>query len=323
MRVLVTGGSGFIGRYLVGRLSGEGIEVANLDIQEPQAPDQRRQWTPGSILDRAALLGIFAGFKPTHVVNLAAEINMDGKSVADYPTNTRGVANLMEAVALSPATERVIVASSQHVRRPGSPPPANDRDFAPYLHYGESKVMAEETTRSANLGCTWCIIRPTNVWGLHNAALEDGVWRLIYKGLYFHPSNDPVVRGYGYVKNVAWQIEQLLRADPGAIEGRVFYVGDDNSRQLDWVNGFARELTGRDVRTLPLALIRALSLCGDVLGACGVRFPIYASRLSNMTTSNPVPMEPILKLLGPPPYSIADGIRETAAGLRETYRAKG
>jgi hypothetical protein len=102
--------------------------------------------------------------------------------------------------------------------------------------------------------------------------------------------------------------------------GRVFYVGDDNCRQADWINGFARGLTGREAKTLPLGVIRLLSRFGDVLGFFGLRFPLYASRLANLTTSNPVPMGPILSLLGPPPHAQADAIRETAEWLKRRYR---
>ena len=244
---------------------------------------------------------------------------MHGRSVADYPTNVQGVRNLMEAIRSTPSVERVVVTSTQHVRSPGSGPPASDTDFLPYKPYGESKVLTEEITRASSLPCTWCIIRPTTVWGLHNPALEQGVWRLIHRGLYFHPSHDPVVRAYGYVKNVAWQMDQLLRVNPAAIAGKVFYVGDRNSRQADWIDGFARGLTGKNARRLPLPMIRLLSLLGDALGAVGVGFPLYASRLRNLTTSNPVPMEPIFGILGEPPHTVEDGIRATSAGLKRLY----
>jgi len=247
---------------------------------------------------------------------------MRGRSLADYPTNVEGVRNLMQAVRSAPTVERLIVTSTQHVRRPGSGPAASDTDFAPYQLYGESKVLTETITREANLPCTWCIIRPTNVWGPHNAVLEEGIWRLIYRGVYFHPANDPVVRGYGFVLNVAWQITRLLTVDAASIRGRVFYVGDDNCRQADWINGFARELTGRDARTLPLTAIRLLSGFGDLARVMGIPFPIYAARLANLTTSNPVPMSPILSLLGTPPYSQAEGIRKTAESLRTLYKGR-
>ena len=322
MRLLITGGSGFLGRHLVEHLNGGPPAILNLDTAPPASDEQRPHWRACSLLDEAALNAAFAEFKPTHVVHLAGEITMLGRSVADYPTNVQGVRNLMAAIRSSPSVERVIVTSTQHVRRPGSGPPASDVDFLPYKPYGESKVLTEQITRASNLACPWCIIRPTTVWGLHNPALEDGVWRLIYRGLYFHPSHDPVIRAYGYVGNVVWQIDQLLRVDASAIAGRVFYVGDRNSRQADWIDGFARALTGRDARRVPLGFIRLLSLVGDGLGAVGIRFPIHASRLRNLTTSNPVPMEPIFAVLGEPPHSVGEGIRATAEGLKLLYRRR-
>ena len=46
MRVLVTGGSGFIGTNLIGALIDQGADVRNLDIQTPLNSDQEALWQP-------------------------------------------------------------------------------------------------------------------------------------------------------------------------------------------------------------------------------------------------------------------------------------
>src|SRR6202021_1920804 len=136
------------------------------------------------------------------------------------------------------------------------------------------------------------------------------------EGKYIHPAGDPVIRSYGYVKNVVWQIEKLLRANAEDIQGRVFYVADGNIRQLEWINSFTKKLTGRDVRTIPVSFIHLLAKLGDGLRAVGLRFPMYSSRFYNLTTSNTVPVEPTLNLLGIPPYSLEKGVEETVTWLK-------
>lgn len=238
----------------------------------------------------------------------------------EFKANTDGVRNLLAAVKLTDSVERIIVTSTQHVRKPGSSYPASDIDYDPYELYGESKVATEQITRAADLNCSWIIIRPTAVWGPRHKLLADGLWQQMRRGLYFHPKDDPVVRSYGYVKNVVWQIEHLLQAPRAAIDRKVFYVADGNARQLDWVNAVSRELIGREVRTIPLRALRGLSKMGDGLRAMGLRFPLYDSRLKNMITSNPVPVEPTLQLLGVPPYSLAQGAKETGEWLKSYYK---
>ena len=109
-------------------------------------------------------------------------------------------------------------------------------------------------------------------------------------------------------------------ADRAVVDRKVFYVADGNGRQLDWVNAMSQELSGRDVRTLPLWVIRGLAKIGDGARAVGLRFPIYRSRLENLITNNPVPVEPTLALLGEPPHSLAEGARETADWLKSYYQ---
>lgn len=320
-RILVTGGSGFIGTHLVNHLISIGYEVFNLDLLPPKEVG-KAQWYGGSILDKKRIMSVLGEVQPKMVIHLAAYASMDAKSLNDFIANTEGTRILLEALKTCQSIERVIVTSSQHVRRPGTPPPTSDTDYVPHEFYGESKVITENNTREAGLECCWTIIRPTTVWGPFQPPLADGVWRVLKRGLYLHPKNDPVLRSYGYVKNVVWQIERLLCAPVEKVNHRVFYVGDKNIRQFEWVNAFARALTGKNVKTVPLWIIKSLAFVGDVLRNVGVGFPMYGSRLYNLISPNSVPIEPTLILLGPPPYSMEEGIRETMVWLDEYYKSQ-
>lgn len=315
-KVLVTGGSGFIGAHLVDLLLSKGCEVVNVDCQKPANSSRVANWRDCSILDAAALSRVFAEFKPEMVVHLAAYAAVGAKSLADYAVNTEGTANVLAACQTAPSLKRVIITSTQHVRRPGSPVAKSDTDYAPYMFYGESKVITEQLTRSAKLPCPWVIIRPTTVWGPGQQMLADGLWRLIDRRKYFHPSKDPVLRSYGYVGNVVWQIEKLLHADETRANGKVFYVADGNILQKEWVDAFSVAMTGRPTIKVPVSFIHALAIIGDSLMALGVNFPMYSARYGNLVTPNPVPIEPTLELLGSPPYSLADGVAETVAWFR-------
>ncbi len=324
MKIIVTGGSGFIGRHLIEHLGDSGYQVVNVDIAPPALTSQsfKSVWRKCSILDGEALTELFEREQPTYVVHLAAFASMDAKSMDEFRANTDGVSNVLSACRRVSSLERLIVTSTQHVRRPGSGPPKSDTDFDSYMLYGKSKVITEELTRNAGLSCAWTIVRPTAVWGAHQLVLADGLWRVMYRGRYFHPSRDRVVRSYGYVRNVVWQMERLLQAERGAVDQKVFYVADGNGLQVEWVNAFARELTGRDVKTIPLVCIRILSWVGDGFQRFGISFPIYSSRFKNLVTSNIVPIEPTMRLLGAPPHSLDAGVNETVTWLKDYYAGK-
>jgi len=319
MRVLLTGGSGFIGTALVERLLACGHKVLNVDIQAPEIPAQSPCWRECSILDVERLNELFAEFQPEAVVHLAANAAVLARSLDDYRCNTEGTANVLAACRKTPSVKRVIVTSTQHVREPGSERAKHDSDYKPYMYYGESKVITEQLTRDAELPCTWTIIRPTTIWGPRHKSQAEGFLRLMLEGKYFHPSVDPVLRSYGYVKNTAWQIERMLHASAEEIHGHVFYVADGNMQQREWVEAFAERLTGRKVKTLPGFFIHALAWMGDALNAVGLSFPMYSARYRNLVTSNPVPVEPVLQLLGRPPYTLEQGVGETAEWLK-SYR---
>ena len=304
------------------QLRSGGHQIINIDVRAPRTAHKNGEmWHQCSLLDRETLAGIFREAQPSHVVHLAAYASMEARTLDEFSANIEGTANLIAAIKGVSSVKRVIITSTQHVRKPGSGMPSSDTDYIPYMLYGESKVLTERITREAGLECGWTIIRPTAVWGPGQLLLAEGLWRLMARGRYIHPANDPVIRSYGYVKNVVWQIQGLLEATRDRVDRKVFYVADGNGSQLDWVNAVSRELTGHNVRTVPLALVKGLSKIGDGLRALGLSFPIYRDRLENLITHNPVPTEPILDLLGPSPYSMATGAQETATWLKSYYEA--
>ena len=317
-RVLCTGGSGFIGTHFLDHMLGQALtDILSIDVKRPSRLSQEPVWRVVDILDGDTVEEVIRVFNPTHVVHLAAKADMAGSSLADYSVNTTGTANVLRAARLAPALQRIVVASTQHVRRPGSPPARDDEDFEPYEAYGSSKAASENLVRQADLDCSWTIVRPTAVWGPGHWGLANGLWRTLARGLYLHPRGDRVIRSYGYVKNVVFQLAAVLEAPTEVVHEKVLYLGDPCISQLTWVNAFAEAITGRPVRTAPQWLLHAMALVGEGGRRVGIPSPFYLSRFRNMVTSNVVPVGNTIETLGAGPYSLDEGVVETVAWLRD------
>jgi len=318
MKVLVTGGSGFIGTHVVDALARAGNDILNYSLHPPLKPEQTQYWRAGDIVDLAKTTAAFRDFQPDHVLHLAARAECDENTTVakGYRVNTEGTRNVLEAIRATPSVRRAIITSSQFVCAPGRLP-KNNTDYFPETVYGQSKVITEQLTREANLPGAWTIIRPTNIWGPWHMRYRREFWRVVERGLYVHPGRRPVIRSYGYVKNVVHQIKQIFEADVDLISGKTFYLGDRPDDLFNWVNGFSKAITGRQARVVPRRLISALALLGDIpTYFTGKPFLINSSRFRSMTTDYQTPMEPTFELLGENPYTLEEGISETVEWLR-------
>lgn len=109
MKILVTGGAGFIGSAVVRRAIAEGHEVINLDALTyasclenvaSVSENARYHFVKADIRNRAALDDIFEKFSPTVVMHLAAESHVDRSidAPADFiEVNITGTFNMLEA----------------------------------------------------------------------------------------------------------------------------------------------------------------------------------------------------------------------------------
>lgn len=328
MRLLITGGSGFIGTNAMTAFARQENRLLNYSIDRPLNAAHDSFWRQGDILDLEATCAAFAGFQPDHVLHLAARAECDENTSVEsgYRVNTDGTRNVLEAIRATPSVERCIITSSQFVCAPGRLP-MNDTDYFPDTVYGQSKVITEQLTRTAHLGCCWTIIRPTNVWGPWHMRYRREFWRILQRGLYVHPGRAPVIRSYAYVRNAIHQIGMIFSAPRERVDGQTFYVGDRPISLLDWVNGFSRQLTGREVRVVPRELLRSLAALGDIpTRLTGKAFLINSSRFRSMITDYDTPMAKTFECLGENPYSQEDGVAETVAWLtsyRGSDRASG
>ena len=90
MKILITGGSGFIGTNMVEHFVNKGDEVLNIDWNAPQNSDHQKYWENVDILDYAKLETAITKFAPDYVVHLAARTDLYGKTLDDYKSNTVG-----------------------------------------------------------------------------------------------------------------------------------------------------------------------------------------------------------------------------------------
>ena len=118
MKLLVTGGSGFIGTNLIDMLLERRVDFANLDIKLPPKPQHRPHWQKCDILDFDLTMSMFEKFQPTHIVHLAVRTDTNSNDLDDYKVNTEGTANILHCIKATPSVQRVIITSSQFVYGP-------------------------------------------------------------------------------------------------------------------------------------------------------------------------------------------------------------
>ena len=149
---VVTGGSGFIGTHLVGRLLERGERVTILDVRPPKVTtgDGRAEWVRGDIRDVDTLAGALEGGGIPTLYHLAAltGVRQSAERAEEYhAVNVEGTESVASA-ARSFGVERVIFTSSSSVYGHGAPLPTPETHPPdPGSPYATSKLGGEEVLR--------------------------------------------------------------------------------------------------------------------------------------------------------------------------------
>lgn len=318
-KILITGGSGFIGTNLIEKLVLEGHEILNIDIKEPNENIFLKYWKKVDINNFQNFRQNVFDFEPDYIIHLAARTDLDGKTLEDYNTNVLGVENLLKIVNELKTLKKIIITSSMLVCY-GGYYPQNQFDYAPTTIYGESKVKTEEIVWKNKPTCDWAIIRPTSIWGPWFGIPYKNFFDMIIAKKYFHIGNKGCTKTYGYVGNAIYQIETLLFTETNNELNKVFFIGDNPATNIEeWANEIADEL-GRKIRKVPYFIIQIAAFFGDILKLIGVTFPMNSFRLHNMTTNNIVNLENTYGVAPKLPYSRKEGIRVTLKWIFDTNK---
>jgi GlcNAc-P-P-Und epimerase len=321
LRVLVTGNAGFIGFHLAEFLARRGHTVSGLDLRTPTEPTTGVTHFPCDLLSPDDVARVVEEVRPEAIAHLAAVTHIQGKSLSDYAANVAGVEHLIEAIKRNGRVQRVVCTSTQLVCQVGHQPRSDD-DYAPTTVYGESKVRTEQIWRRADGGgTTWCLVRPTTIWGPGMNPHYMHFFNMIRRGRYVHVGRRPVLKTYGFVGNATHQYLRLIDAPASSIHRRTFYIGDYLPIDLRrWAEAFREALDAPPIRTVPTVVAQSVAYAGDMLNAIGLdRVVLNSFRLRNVLTASVMDLSPTESVCGPLPYSESHGIEQTAAWLRRVW----
>jgi nucleoside-diphosphate-sugar epimerase len=319
-RVVVTGGSGFIGSNLVEFFHQAGADVVNLDHGPPRSDRCRPLWREVNLLDRERLTAQVRDLQPELFFHLAARTDLDEKhDPAGYAANITGVENVLAAVEGLSSLRRLVVTSTQLVTPLGYRP-THDQDYCPDTVYGQSKVATEVLTRLWDKApCPWTLVRPTSIWGPGFEEPYRRFFLTLARGRYVHPAGSNPRRSFGFAGNIVYEYVKLSQAPEETVAGRTFYLTDyEPVRVRDWAEVITREMGIKPPRQIPLPVLRAAAKAGDVAQSLGWKAPPLTSfRLRNMLTDSVSETGPLQAVVGPLPYTLEEGVRMTVKWLRD------
>ncbi|GAB3194427.1 NAD-dependent epimerase/dehydratase family protein [Nesterenkonia suensis] len=151
-RIIVTGGSGRLGRSVVAGFAATEHEVISVDRELPDEPTAGVEHRCVDLLDAAATQALFEEISPTAVVSLAAIAVPFSAPEEVILTTNAGIAHHVTAAAVASGASTVVIASSPSIMGYGSPagwvPPRlpldEDVPPRPWHAYGLSKHVAEQ-----------------------------------------------------------------------------------------------------------------------------------------------------------------------------------
>lgn len=296
MKVLVTGGAGFIGSHIVDELIECGHHVVVLDnLSVGKKGNLTRDVRIIKQDIRADLHSLFSREKFDIVIHQAGQVSVPNSlrdPITDLQVNLTGLLNLLEA-ARKHQVRKVIFASTAAVYgMPIELPIKESHPLKPVSPYGLTKKTSEEYLRMYHdlYGIDFTILRYANVYGPRQSSNGESGVVSIFTDL-FSRGESPIIYGDGSTTRDFVFVKDIARANVLALQagdGEIFNVSTGISTSLN----------------------ELYNLFNNLLSGQGA--PIYVdSRLGDINHSVLSNSHIMDKLGWVPKTSLTDGIRET------------
>jgi UDP-glucose 4-epimerase len=262
MRVIVTGGAGFIGSHVIEAYLAKGHEILVVDSLWEHGGGKRANVPDGvefvqmDIRDKA-LSGIFDRFRPEIVSHHAAQHSVAISSrdpIFDADVNIIGLLNLLENASRTGVKKVIFASSGATFGNPPSLPINDETPQRPTSPYGISKMIAEHYLRfyRAERGIDFTALRYGNVYGPRQDASGEAGVIAIFMGAFLRnqavriDSDGEQTRDYVYAGDVARA--NLLALERGGGECYAIGTGVKTSvnqlyKNLVAISGFEAPVT--------------------------------------------------------------------------------
>lgn len=258
MRILVTGGAGFIGSHVVDRYLWLGHEVAVLD---DLSTGRRENVNPKATLFEKSLLdedlfGVFSEFAPDIVSHHAAQVNVRRSvddPIFDASVNVLGSIRVYQC-AVATKCRKIIYASSGGAcyGEPKNLPADEETPVRPICPYGASKYAAEKYLElyGALYNIAYTILRYANVYGpRQDPAGEAGVVAIFSEMML--DGKQPSIFGDGSKTRDYVFVEDVAEANVLALErgdGRIYNIGTGRRTTDDEIFFAVRDALGTQIQ---------------------------------------------------------------------------
>lgn len=308
MRVLVTGGTGFMGRHLVRALAARGDEVCVVGRRPPgalpaEALPAGTRYEPTDLALPGAAAALLGRLRPERVFHLASAVDVrrDLGLLDEQVRSTQMSAVHVARACLEHGVGRLVHVGTCEEYGNGPAPFREEQDPAPVSPYSAAKVAATAFVRmlSASFGLPAVVVRPFLTYGPGQTAgqMIPALIRSALDGRDFPMTGGEQTREFNYVDDV---VDGFLRAaEAPGVEGLVINIGCGEPRRI------------RDVATLVLRLL------GDPVRAEFGKLPYRPGETWDFYCSN----ERARRLLGwSPRVGLEDGLQRTIAWFRAAPR---
>ena len=278
MKILVTGGGGFVGGYVIERLLARGYAVRSIGrSSQPQLEAQGVEVVCGDLPDAPAVSAACEGVDA--VFHVAARAGVWGSWESYYQPNVIGTRNVVVACQQQ-SVERLIYTSTPSVVFTGQPIRGGDESL-PYgknwlCHYAHTKAIAEAEALAANSESLKIVaLRPHLIFGPGDPHLLPRVIESVQAGRLKIIGDGKSRVDVSYVGNVAdahLDAFDALAAGTGA--GQAYFISQGESVELwPWVNSILAGLGHAPLtKQVPLPVAYAVgALCEGLWKVLGRR----------------------------------------------------
>jgi nucleoside-diphosphate-sugar epimerase len=308
MKILIIGGSGFVGTRLIDVLIKD-HEVGNLD------KNNSHFFPEITVIKDIRDTPIFTETYEV-VILLAAEHRDDVSPVSlYYDVNVTGTRNVLEEMR-DKGMNKIIFTSSVAVYGLNKPNPDEHYPVDPFNHYGKSKWQAEEILRDwyneSPDERSLTIIRPTVIFGERNRGNVYNLLRQIAKGMFLMVGNGKNEKSMAYVGNVSSFIAyQLQHTSPGY---RVYNYVDKPDLNMNELLSQVEQCMSKRIPSLKIPYVFGFiaGLGFDLLAKISGRsFSISSVRIKKFCATTQFDAHAAHHSGFKAPFTLAEGLRRT------------